>query len=44
MRERLEAKAKADKAAAEEKARIERLENPTAEDLLKQILEVLKEK
>ena len=43
-RERLEAKAKADKAAAEEKARIERLENPTAEDLLKQILEVLKEK
>lgn len=46
-------KAKADKAAEEkaaaeaaaaEKARLEREANPTAEDLLKQILKVLEEK
>lgn len=33
-----------EKAEAEEKARLERLENPTTEDLLKQILEALKSK
>ena len=38
-----EAKAKADAEAAE-KARLERLANPTSEDLLKEILEILKEK
>ena len=33
-----------EKAEAEEKARLERLANPTTEDLLKDILEILKEK
>ena len=36
-------KADAEKAKAEEKARKQRLENPTTEDLLKDILAVLKE-
>ena len=37
-------KAEAEAAAAAEKARLERLENPTTEDLLKDIRELLKEK
>ncbi len=41
-REAAVAKAEAEKAEAEEKARLERLENPTTEDLLKQILEIMK--
>ena len=42
-RQAAEAKAAADAAAAE-KARLERLANPTTEDLLKEILELLKNK
>lgn len=40
----LEEKAEKDKAEAEEKARLERLANPTTEDLLKDILTELKSK
>ena len=40
----LEEKAEKDKAEAEEKARLERLANPTTEDLLKDILAELKSK
>ena len=41
-KQRLQAEAERAKAEAEEKARLERLANPTTEDLLKQILEEMK--
>ena len=42
--EAAKAAAEAEKLAAEEKARIEREQNPTTEELLKQIRDLLKEK
>ena len=43
-KQRLIAEEEKAKAEAEEKARLERLANPTTEDLLKQILDEMKKK